>query len=324
MRKLEQFDIKTVSRKLNEINAEINLSHKRPFPKTKLRSQYKFQKKFVKISPNGDVEGGLCRMIISLIDFSFVRSLVSHCFSTKGRASYDPASIFLLDLFRYIDQLDSTSKLCELLRDKYRGRAYRTYAGITDNIPCEATFSNFRIRIGSALYNEIFHVLVHIFHQLNMITMDILSCDGTLYPSWARYKGCAHFCEGCNEITVKNIREKVRKRILDRLNKMDQKPIDSEIRIKELCPFAENFPKKVKCPSINLFSIKIAYAEGKLSDEQIINSVIFGVKEELEKQKLCIVSINKPNIKRIDGNYDTITLTCPKFSRDLDARVGVR
>jgi hypothetical protein len=43
--------------------------------------------------------------------------------------------------------------------------------------------------LGESLYNEIFHVLVDIFHQLEMITFNILAHDGTLYPSWARYKG---------------------------------------------------------------------------------------------------------------------------------------
>jgi hypothetical protein len=54
----------------------------------------------------------------------------------------------------------------DVLRDKDRGRAYRTYAGLRpvgayapegismEHIPCEATFSNFRIRIGQALYNS--------------------------------------------------------------------------------------------------------------------------------------------------------------------------
>lgn len=58
-----------------------------------------------------------------------------------------------------------------------------------DHLPCEGTFSNFRIRLGENLYNEIFHVLAGIFHQLEMITFKILAHDGTLYPTRARYKG---------------------------------------------------------------------------------------------------------------------------------------
>ena len=50
-------------------------------------------------------------------------------------------------------------------------------------------FQNFKIRLTAARYNEIFHVLVGIFKQLEVITFQILTHDGTLYPTWARYKG---------------------------------------------------------------------------------------------------------------------------------------
>ncbi|RZB33766.1 MAG: hypothetical protein SRB2_03696 [Desulfobacteraceae bacterium Eth-SRB2] len=63
-------------------------------------------------------------------------------------------------------------KVLEIVRDKDRGRAYRTYACISaEHIPCESTFSIFRERLGEKLYNEIFHVLVHIFHEFEIITV---------------------------------------------------------------------------------------------------------------------------------------------------------
>ena len=145
-------------------------------------------------------------MITSLIDFSFIRSLVAHCYSPKGHPCYDPPTIFLLDLFRYIDSYQHMSKFLEVLHDKDRGRPYRIYAGISmDHIPCEGTFSYFRLHLGEHLYNEIFHVLVDIFHQLQMITFKILAHDGTLYPTWARYKGCTYFCDQCASITVEDV-----------------------------------------------------------------------------------------------------------------------
>jgi hypothetical protein len=74
--------------------------------------------------------------------------------------------------------------LLSLLRDEDRGRAYRTYAGFSmENLPCEATLSNFRARLGERLYQEIFHVMVGIFQKLHMITYKILSHDGTLFLS---------------------------------------------------------------------------------------------------------------------------------------------
>jgi hypothetical protein len=188
---LNQFTIASVAKKLNKINVKVSLSHQKPFPNLHLLSHYRFKKRFVKIYPNGDIKGGMYRMIASLIDFSFIRSLVADCYATISPPCYDPPSLFLLDLFRHIDGYKEMSRFCKVLRDEDRGRSYRQLAGITsDIIPCEGTFSNFRGRIGASRYNEIFHVLVDFFHQLEMVTFKVLAHDGTLYPTRARYKGC--------------------------------------------------------------------------------------------------------------------------------------
>jgi len=93
-------------------------------------------------------------MIISLIDFSFIRSMVAHCYSEISLPCYDPPSLFLLDLFRYIGGHQNMKSFLEILRDGEHGRPYRAYAGITGDIPCEGTFSHFRARIGDQLYNS--------------------------------------------------------------------------------------------------------------------------------------------------------------------------
>jgi len=325
----EKFTVANVSRKLNEINPEISLSHQKLFPNLSLLSHYEFKKRFIKIMPNGDIQGGYAKMIISLIDFSFIRSLVAHRYSIKGPPCYDPPSLFLIDLFRYLDGFQNMSQSLELLRDKDRGRAYRKYAGISmDNIPCEGTFSNFRARLGENLYNEIFHVLVRIFHKLEMISFKILAHDGTLYPTWARYKGCTYFCEQCDSITVENIIEKVRSRILYRLNNLANNNLGSEIRVRAPCP-SDRFPEKdkkgkeIKKPRIGLFACKLAFADGELSEEQKNTAILFGVEEELRKQNLCIQT-TRSNVSAINFGDGSITISCPKLPKDTDARIGVR
>ena len=74
-------------------------------------------------------------MITSLIDFLFIRSLAAHCYSEYGPACYDPSSLFLLDLFRYIDGYQNMSKFLELVRDNDRGRVYRTRFDLTGVSP---------------------------------------------------------------------------------------------------------------------------------------------------------------------------------------------
>ena len=326
---LHKFTISTVSKKLNKINVNISLSHQKPFPNLSLLSNYEFKKRFVNILPNGDIQGGYAKMIISLIDFSFIRSLVADCYSPYGPPCYDPPSLFLIDLFRYLDGYQNMSQFLKLLRDKDRGRAYRKYAGISmDDIPCEATFSNFRIRIGEALYNEIFHALVSIFQQLEMITFKILAHDGTLYPTWARYKGCTYFCDQCAAITVDDVIDKVKNRILYRLNKLTDNNLGSEIRVHAPCP-SDRFPEKdkngkeIKRPRIELFACRLAFADGELSEEQKNTAILFGVEDELKKQNLCIQTI-RSNVSTINFEDGSVTISCPKLPKDIDARIGVR
>ena len=260
-------------------------------------------------------------MLISLIDFSFIRSIVAHCYSDKGPPCYDPPSLFLLDLFRYIDGYQDMSSFLEVLRDS-RGQHYRAYAGITNYIPCEATFSNFRARLGEQLYNDILHVLVDIFHQLKMITFNILAHDGTLYPTWARYKGCTYFCDGCHEIVVHDVLEKVRHRILYRLNKLSEGNLGSEIRVYTECP-SDRFPHDVKKPKIELFAFKLAFTDGELTEEQKNTAILFGVQKELEKHRLCIHTLRSA-VKNINLSDGSVTMCCPKLPKDTDARIGVR
>ena len=294
-----------------------------------LLSTYRFKKRFVKILPNGDIQGGYTRMITSLIDFTFIRSLVADCYSPYGPPCYDPPSIFLLDLFRYIDAHQNMAKFLQLLRDKDQGRCYRTHAGISeDNIPCEGTFSIFRARLGEKLYNEIFHVLVSIFHQLEMITFKILAHDGTLYPTWARYKGCTWFSDQCSCITVKDIVHKVKNRILYRLNNLSENNLGSEVRVYTHCP-SDNFPEKdkkgkeIKKPKIELFAFRLAFADGEPTEEQNNTALLFNVKEDLDKQQLCINTL-RSNVSNVNFDDGTMTISCPKLPKDTDARIGVR
>ena len=71
MASLRRFDIGSISRKLSGINARISVANNVVFPCLMMRSSYRFKKRFVKILPNGDIQGGFTRMITSLIDFSF-------------------------------------------------------------------------------------------------------------------------------------------------------------------------------------------------------------------------------------------------------------
>ena len=190
------------------------------------------------------------------------------------------------------------------------------------DIPSEGTFSNFRIRLGEKLYNEIFHVLVDIFHQLQLISFKILAHDGTLYPTWARYKGCAYFCDQCPCITVKDVISKGKNRILYRLNNLSNNNLGSEVRVYTQCP-SERFPEEVKKPKIELFAFRLAFSDGEPTEEQKNTAILFGVEEELSRQNLCIQTI-RSNVLSINLDDGSITIQCPKLPKDTHARIGVR
>jgi len=191
-----------------------------------------------------------------------------------------------------------------------------------DNVPCEGTFSIFRARLSEKLYNEIFHVLVHIFHELEMITFKILAHDGTLYPTWARYKGCTYFCDQCSNIRVEDVIGKVKNRILYRLNNIAENNLGSEVRVYTECP-SDRFPEDVKKPKIELFAFKIGFTDGDLAEEQRNTAILFGVEEELAKQQLCIHTL-RSNVININFNDSAMSIQCPRLPKDTDARIGVR
>jgi hypothetical protein len=149
----EAFSLGRILKKLNRIRVQINSDYNKTFPKPRFfwLSEYVYQHRYIKIKPDGRIVGGMARFISSLIDFSFIRSIVGHRYCTTGFA-YDPVSLFLLELFRYIEKYPDLKAFVDVLRDPIKGKHYRLYAGIDKTfVPCEATFTNFKDRLGQAL-----------------------------------------------------------------------------------------------------------------------------------------------------------------------------
>ena len=170
MKDLTPFSLKEVLKRINAIHVKINLAHQEVFPKqrSRLLSLYQYKRRFVDISPQGYFS--FSKLATSLIDFSFLRSLVASSYSREGGSCFDPASMFVLYLCKFLDGFRYMDDFVSCLHDKDKGRCYRAYAGISyDRIPCEADFSNFKKRIGPEKFDEIFHVLVEIVKELGLI-----------------------------------------------------------------------------------------------------------------------------------------------------------
>lgn len=320
------FSLKNISNRINSINIQINLQHQTPFPKPKeqLLSYYSYQNRWVKILPNGYFNKA--RLVTSLIDFTFIRSLVALAYSKEGGNCYDPVSLFLCDIFRYLEGFSTMKDFCKLLHDKYNGASYRIYAGIShERIPCESDFSNFRIRIGEERYNSIFHVLVEILKQLDLITARIISHDGTLVPSFARYHGCNYACKDCSEIRLHiDFISHTHDRILELLQNPSCLTPDKTYRAFAKCPKG-TLPNDVKPPSIKVIEFKILPFNPALFDEKDQTAKLLGLEDALYKANLMLFPI-RSNISKIDLNLqdNPVFVRCPRMPHDLDAKIGCR
>jgi len=323
LRNLAPFAVGNVVKKLNAISVAINSEHSKPFPKPDcfLLSNYRYERRYIKIDPSGRIVGGLPRMISSLIDFSFLRSIVAHKYRLVGVA-YDPVSLFLLELFCHLEKFRDLKTFCQLLNDPVRGKHYRIYAGISDrHIPCQATFSNFKARLGEDLYNRIFHVLVRIVELLGFLSYKIIATDGALFPSNSRYKGCTYFCRECNSIAFQGIIDNVRRRVLRRLRDPARLILGKEMRIKVECP-STRFPPDQPRPKVEVLVLTLQEA-----DPNAYNPFnrIFGLEDELRNAGLD-VRVKRGILTKIVlvGSHDTFHFRCPKLPSDLDAKIGVR
>jgi len=328
---LTRFSIANIITRLRQINPAINWAHRKPFPKEEERrlSHYRFQRRFVAVNDDGSVQGGLSQLVGSTIDFSFVRSISADAYSIFGGPCYDPASLYVLDLFRHLDKIADIKHFCEILRDPARGQSYRDLAGLREEaIPCRATFSNFRARLGESRYQEIFHTLVTLVEKLGLLSYQILATDGTLYRSAARYWGCCCFTDECASIRVDNVIDKVRGRVLYRIQDPAQIVPGKQCRVRTECP-NPRFPEDVKRPKITVLSFTLENASEELSAVDRNNLRFFRVEEPLGKVGMAlrfresnVQAISLPSL--ISEPSDSFRIRCPKLPYDRDARIGVR
>jgi hypothetical protein len=326
-----RINVRHLIKKLLKSNKLINSRNVKPFPKEQARwlSHYKFWKESVSINDDSSIPGGIGQLICSTVDFSFIRSIAAVAYSIFGGPCYDPVSLFLLDLFRCLERIRSVKDFCLVLRDPFRGQLYRRFAGISlDSIPCEATFSNFHKRLGESLYQEIFHALISIAEETGIISFNILATDGTLFPSNARYHGCHCFQDSCASISVDNIMQKIRDRILYRTEDPARIVPGKQSWVSIECP-CPNFPEDVKRPKIKMLSFTLEHASNELSAVDTNNLRFFRVEEQLTKLGL-VLRFPQSNVHSISLSLllgepsNTFHFRCPKLPYDQTARIGVR
>lgn len=82
-RKIKRFYLGNIRKELKAAVENLSKQVYVPFPKEERRwiSNYVYREFEIHIDSKGSIKGGLLRLIFSLVNFSFVRSLVADCYS---------------------------------------------------------------------------------------------------------------------------------------------------------------------------------------------------------------------------------------------------
>ena len=101
-RKIKRFYLGNIRKELKAAVENLSKQVYVPFPKEELRwiSNYVYREFEIHIDSKGSIKGGLLRLIFSLVNFSFVRSLVADCYSNEGGDCHDPVTLFLLEVIK--------------------------------------------------------------------------------------------------------------------------------------------------------------------------------------------------------------------------------
>jgi len=323
---LGKFSLPKILKGIHLANEEILSKFKDPFPKNEKRflSHYQYKRRYIEITPQGEIVGGLSRMFVSLIDLSFTRSLVADVYGRKGYYCYDPASMFSLEISRILDGYKDTKSFCKILRDPQRGLHYFPLAGLTkEHIPSEDDFSNFRRRCGAKKYREILQALVDIAHSLGFLSRSLIaSTDGTLFPTFSRFRRCDDFRKKCQRIEITGLLSRIKRRVNSYLNHPEKIVLGKEYQVRARCP-SHLFPEEKKRPLINLFSF--SFSRFDPNKEQDGTFRLLGIEDKLKEFSLMLLPLRSSiSLIQMSPSLDTCWIKCPHLPSDIEARRGVR
>ena len=325
-KKCKKFLLKKIRKKLNEIHIGIRTKYSKQFPKNRNRmmSFYEYKRRRIVITNKGKVQGDELHVLMSLVDFSFIRSLVADCYSKEGGYCHDPVTVILFDLFAM--QKEMTNKqFVKVVNHRIYGRQYRDYAGLPDNkIISEGTFTNIKKRIKEEQYNQILHLLVQIMTELGFITGEIMSVDGTLIPTYSRYKGCTHACEKCRCIGCDSVIQKIRERIKVICSEQNDSLIGKENRIFIECPNPDVEIPKNKNSKISTEVLCFTIEKGKSNKAGDDLAKKIGVDDTLSKQGFGLNIIRSNIVKFHPEGKDTVFINCRRIPSDIDAGIGCK
>jgi cytochrome c1 len=222
----------------------------------------------------------------------------------------------VLEVATKVDQYVDYAQFCRDLHDRDKGRRYRQLAGLHGPVPGEDDLCNFRDRIGDAVIDHIMAVAVDFLHHFGLIQGDLLSTDGQLESSYARYRGCTYACQDCQAFT---------------LGEADRQALGAQLqsgakRLELTCPFPEAVAKVREAtakkgppqdPKVALLEIETVPADQTSPPQRQHVATLLGLPQDEVpplRIKWCHLS---------QGPNGDLMGSCPKRPSDLAAKIGV-
>jgi len=267
------------------------------------------------LTREGDVDGGLSWLVGATIDFSFTRALCAPHYGARGAPCYDPASLVLFERAAHVDHDVDYAHCCRDLHQADKGRRYRELAGLHDHVPGEDDLCHFRSRVGDDVIHTTLAGVVELLQAFGLIKGELVSTDGQLEPSYARYKGCPYACEGCHAFRID---EAGKQTLRDQLQ-------SGAKRLQLICPFPDVVAKvreatakkgHPKDPKVSLLEIEeVPDTAGARADRQQVAELLGLPDDEVPPVHLTWCHVSR-------GPQGELLGSCPKMPSDLEAKVG--
>ncbi len=317
LEQLTSFDLDAFIAHAEALNEQNRQTFTTPFPKASSRwlSHYEFTPHPIAFTSQGDVDGGLSWLVGSTLDLSFTRALCAPHYGARGGCCYDPASLVFLEVAAKVDQYVDDAQFCRDLHDSDKGRRYRLLAGLHGPVADEDDLCHFRYRIGEAVIEQITAVAVDLLHRFGLIKGELLSTDGQLEPSYARYKGCTYACQDCHALPIDDAGQQA----------LREQVQSGAKRLQLTCPFPEVVEKvrvataktgTPRDPKMALLELEeLSDTATSASDHQQV-AVLLG----LPPEQVPPVRLKWCHLQRTPQGG--LLASCPKVPSDLEAKVG--
>lgn len=314
---LTSFDLEAFVTQAEALNQHHRETFTTRFPKVPSRwlSHSAFTPRPMVLMREGHVDGGLSWLVGATIDFSFTRAICAPHYGVRGGPCYDPASLVVLEVAASVDQYVDYAHFCGDLHQADKGRRYRELAGLHDHVPGQDDCCHFRSRVGDEVVHKTLAVMVALRRTFGLIKGELLSTDGQLEPTYARYKGCTYACEGCQQCPVD---EAGQQELRDQLH-------SGAKRLQLTCPFPEVVDKvrettatqgHPRAPKVTLLEIEnVLDGAASSADRQQVATLLGLPEDQVPPVRLTGCHVRQTPQGALSGS-------CPKVPSDLEAKGG--